>query len=68
MEEVEEWRREKNILVEGEACKPVTSWIEAMLPDYIGDYIKEKHFVEVRQRGSRVSCAWRQLADCLPRA
>ncbi|GAA5954504.1 hypothetical protein JCM8115_004610 [Rhodotorula mucilaginosa] len=43
--EVEEWRKERNITVEGKAAKPITSWVEARLPDYICDYIEAKHFV-----------------------
>jgi hypothetical protein len=45
--EVEEWRKERNITIEGKAAKPITSWVEARLPDYICDYIEAKHFVTV---------------------
>lgn len=45
--EVEEWRKERNITIEGKAAKPITSWVEARLPDYICDYIEAKHFVSV---------------------
>ncbi|GAA5867686.1 hypothetical protein JCM3774_003376 [Rhodotorula dairenensis] len=43
--EVEEWRHERHITVEGQAAKPITSWVEARLPDYICDYIEARHFV-----------------------
>jgi hypothetical protein len=26
---VEEWRKERNITIEGKAAKPITSWVEA---------------------------------------
>lgn len=45
--EVEAWRKERNITIEGQAAKPITSWVEARLPDYICDYIEAKHFVSV---------------------
>lgn len=45
--EVEAWCKERHITIEGKAAKPITSWVEARLPDYICDYIEAKHFVTV---------------------
>ncbi|GEM09272.1 ATP-dependent RNA helicase dbp2 [Rhodotorula toruloides] len=44
--EIEEWRKFKKITVVGKAPRPAHNWVEAMLPDFVLEYIKKKGFLE----------------------
>ncbi|GAA5990659.1 hypothetical protein JCM10908_003175 [Rhodotorula pacifica] len=58
--EIEAWREERKITIEGKGMRPITNWIEARLPNYICDHIKEKHYVyptDIQCQALPIACA-----------